>query len=355
MKTLIVSKNEAGQRLDKLLMKYLDAAPAGFIYKMLRKKNIVLNGKKADGAVKVEKDDEIRLYLSDETARKFSRYFKTQDPPDSPRGGAGNAENEKALAAAEACAARKPDAAAAACAGDIDVVFEDENIIIINKKAGVLSQKAKPSDTSVNEMIRAHLLRAAGADEKSFTGYAPAVCHRLDRNTSGIMVAGKSIAAQNILSEMFRERTIEKHYLCIVSGALSTAGRIEAGITKDAATNTVTVGDAGGEAARIITEFKPVASNSHFTLLDVTLVTGKTHQIRAHLAAAGHPVVGDAKYGDGDVNARFKREYGLTHQLLHAYSLKFPKDSPGVLAGLSEREFFADPPEAFKRITEDLF
>ncbi|MFU0826559.1 MAG: Pseudouridine synthase [Lachnoclostridium sp.] len=320
MKIITVDKNEAGQRLDKLLMKYLNKAPKSFIYKMLRKKNITLNGKKASGSEKTQLNDEIKLFLSDETIQNFSEAYKKVEVK-----------------------------------YDFTVVYEDADILLVNKPAGLLSQKAGKDDISLVEHIHSYLLNTNQIREEELNTFKPGICNRLDRNTSGLVAAGKTLAGLQVLSELFRERTLDKYYLCIVKGMIKEGRQINGYLRKDEKSNKVSVtGDnrEGGEPIR--TEYKPVQYNSRYTLLCVKLITGKTHQIRAHLSSIGHPVIGDSKYGNKEENQKFKKDFGLKYQLLHSYQIGFP-DLTGKFEYLSGKVFTAPLPDYFTRIQKELF
>ena len=327
MKELTIRKNEAGQRLDKFLAKYMNRAPKSFLYKMLRKKNITLNGKKAEGKEILCAGDTVKLFLSDDTIQNFS-VQKEYIPPktagmDMP----------------------KPD-----------IIYEDTHTLFINKPVGMLSQKARPDDVSLVEYLTSYLLSTGQITQDELRTFHPAVCNRLDRNTSGIVAAGKSLAALQKLSAMFRDRSIRKYYLCLVSGTVAHKARLKGYLEKDQRTNRVTVRKEGAvpdhSGAFIETEYRPLRSAGGTTLLEVHLITGKTHQIRAHLAAEGHPLIGDYKYGNRKINDRFKRSYGLQSQMLHSYRLCFPRCT-GELALLSEKELLADAPDLFVKICRD--
>lgn len=319
MQSIIAGKNEDGQRLDRILNRLLPKAGSGFIYKMLRKKNIVLNGKKADGKERVYAGDEIRLFFSDDTFAAFSDSVNR-----------------------ECVTGRKTDDIARM------IIYEDADVALINKPAGVLSQKAERNDISLNEMMLEYLAQKGEIDDASVRTFKPAVCNRLDRNTSGIVAFGKSLPGVRALSEMFRERTIGKYYLAVVKGTVAGESRLEGFLTKDEKTNKVTVRNDGSEEEgdKIITEYRPLKTGSGCTLLEIKLVTGKTHQIRAHLASVGHPIAGDMKYGDAEFNHAVKSRYGVRTQLLTAYRICFPKECPQlpVLAG---REFIIEKPDSF--------
>lgn len=321
MKELVIKKNESGQRFDKYLKKYLSEAPGSFVYKMLRKKNIVLNGKKASGNEKLSEGDRVRLFLADETIEKFSgRVRKTVSYMTS---------------------------------DDLKIIYEDEHILFLNKPSGMLSQKASKDDQSVVEYTIGYLLKSGAVTEEELSTFRPSVCNRLDRNTSGLIVAGKSLAGLQIMTEAFKERTLKKYYLCMVKGRITRPAHIKGFLSKDEKTNTVDIQLRETEGSSPIeTEYVPIAYAQHITLLKVHLITGRTHQIRAHLASTGHPLLGDYKYGIHAWNDRYKRTYKISSQMLHSYELILPEmEEP--LDGLSGGQFTAEVPEIFYRLIEE--
>ena len=286
MQEIIVSTNEAGQRFDKLLAKYLNEAPKSFIYKMLRKKNIVLNGKKATGNEKLEVGDSIKLFLSDETIEKFSKMTvqKTKQK--------------------------------------LDVIYEDENLLLINKPVGMLSQKAEAKDESLVEHIITYLLETEQLTEAELRKFKPSICNRLDRNTSGLVVAGKSLLGLQKMGELFKERSMKKYYRCLVVGEVKEKQYIKGFLYKDETINKVMISqEEVTDSLPIETEYEPLWTNGKCTLLEVHLITGRTHQIRAQFSGQGWPLVGDRKYSTLEDDCEIALwSYRLTFK--HPYSGK---------------------------------
>ena len=322
MQELHVTANEAGQRLDKLLAKFLNQAPKSFLYKMMRKKNIVLNGKKCTGNEKLKQGDSIKLFFSDETIEKFSAG--TYVTP----------KKEKI--------------------NMLPIIYEDEQVLLMNKPVGVLSQKAKDSDVSAVEILINYLIETNQLSKEQFRTFHPSICNRLDRNTSGILVAGKTLPALQEMNRFFKERTIAKYYRCLVKGrVIKNEDYIKGYLVKDQKTNKVSITKKKTEeGVPIETEYCVIQSNDEVSLLEVHLITGKTHQIRAHLASIGHPIIGDYKYGDKQINEMYRQAYGLKSQLLHAYRLEMPS-SDGSLAYLNDKKFVAELPDKFIKICKD--
>ena len=295
MRELNIGPNEAGQRFDKYLSKYLKDAPKSFIYKMLRKKNITRNGKKADGSEKLSEGDIIKMFMSDETIDKFMGV--------------------------------------------------NENVLL----------KAEKNDVSLNECIIEYLYGKKKVTDESLRTFRPSVCNRLDRNTSGLVLAGCSLTGTQTLSKMLKDRTIDKYYYCIVDGVMTDKKKVSGYLKKNEKTNKVTVTAEKKEGSSYIeTYYEPVKNNGKLTLLRIKLITGKPHQIRAHLAWTGHPIAGDYKYGNKKLNQYVKNGYGCNSQLLHAGEVTFPALS-GEMKNLSRMCIKADVPETFKNVIKGEF
>lgn len=371
MREITIGANEAGQRFDKFLGKYLPNAPKSFFYKMLRKKNITRNGKKCEGSELLAEGDLIRFFLSEETMEKFSV-----------RAVGGTEKRRETESQAAACLKtgeqpKKERQVSESRSGTLRILYEDADILLVDKPAGVLTQKAKETDISLNEEILRYLTESGALTAEDLRAFRPSVCNRLDRNTSGIVAAGKTLAGLQFLSEVFRDRSIHKYYQCIVLGQMRTGAVIDGWLLKDEKKNRVRIyteaeADRIGRdrLLRICTEYEPLAVGKTYTLLKVTLHTGRSHQIRAHLASIGHPIAGDAKYGPGavlhaDSGARSFtktaaaaalrkygedcRKYRLRAQLLHSFRLEFPVNE-GRFSYLSGKAFEAPLPDEFLRM-----
>lgn len=319
MRVYEIDSLEANQRLDKYLNKLLKTAGNGFIHKMLRKKTIVLNGKKAEGNVILKEGDQVKIYMLDETIDNF--IGTTPEIQDFRK-----AYHElKAL---------------------IKIVYEDENVLILNKPVGVLSQKAEKNDKSCNEWLIGYMLATEQITVTKLHTFKPSICNRLDRNTSGLLICGKTLLGTQTMNRLIKEREIKKFYRTFVKGEFKERIHIDGYLQKDYSTNKSAIlreAIYGGD--KIETIFTPLEYTAELSYLEVELITGKPHQIRAHAASIGHPVLGDYKYGD----RIFNETLHLKYQMLHAYRLEFPK-LEGEFSALSEKKFVATEPEKYKRI-----
>ena len=397
MREILINDLDEGQKLRKLCFRILKDAPSSFVYKMLRKKNITLNDKKASGEETLRSGDSVKFFLSDETFSKFSGNAITDGILSEPQNngstsGRNNSSNKidnssnNNIINNNSIAKSSDKHNKSAVLAENDIVYIDNNILLINKPYGVLSQKAKPDDVSINEMMLNYL------EEKGIQSsgtFKPSVCNRLDRNTTGIILAGISIKGLQFLTEAVRDRKIDKYYLTICTGYFKVEKKINSYLSKDEKDNKVDIlteaeykkkGSPEGYS-RISTEFRPVSysPDNSYTLLEVKLITGKTHQIRAQLASLGHPIVGDRKYDSPftDNRANILHKYDnsalnesknnrhnnceiiqkqeinslrLKSQLLHAYRVVF-NDNCQEYSG---REFIIDVPEYFQSVMNKL-
>lgn len=361
MQSIIIGANQAGQRFDKYLHKCLPEATTGFLYKMLRKKNITLNGRKAEGKELLKEGDEVKLFFAEDTYAKLSGRPCMETDADKQSGiSAGGSQIQQYREAYGALQG-------------IAVLYEDAHVLILNKPAGILTQKAADQDNSLNEWMIGYLLDNGSITGQELRTFKPSVCNRLDRNTSGLVLCGKSLAGSQALSRIIHDRQVRKFYRTVVIGSLHKEELISGYLVKDEKTNTVKVFKelpSGGKnnsavtADPIRTAYRPlhhseVSMNTtaagkflNLTYIEVELITGKTHQIRAHLAGIGHPLTGDYKYGQKSVNDCFRKKYGLSYQLLHACRLEFPQ-LDGALEGLSNKTVIAPLPEQFTDILSD--
>lgn len=341
MREIIITKAQEGQRLDRLLGKYLPGASSGFLHKMLRKKNIKLNDQRADGSEKVLSGDSVKIYFSEETLEKFMGKAR----PEPVKEQSSRSKDRRNKPVGEGMSQRKR----------VKTLYEDENVIILHKPVGMLTQRAEITDDSLNDYLIDYCLEKGILQEETLQTFRPAAANRLDRNTSGMVLCGITTKGLQDISALLRNRNLGKYYLCIVEGNVKNGKNLKGYLVKDEKTNVVryTKEEEAG-AMPIETSYRVVKSNEKASLLKVKLITGKSHQIRAHLASDGHPVLGDFKYGNREWNMQAKREIGISWQMLHSYQLAFPESLQDTLSPLAGKLLTDPVPKEFARALQWL-
>ena len=304
MKSFIINKNDAGQRLDKFIAKSVPLLPQTLLYKYVRIKRIKVNGKRGENSTRLNVGDVVDMYINDEFFEKSPEKYDF-------------------LKASK----------------NIDIVYEDDNIILCDKKAGLLCHPDDHEyvDTLINR-IKRYLYEKSEYNPAKESSFTPALVNRIDRNTGGIVITAKNAESLRILNQKMKDRELHKYYLCIVHGVLEQKSDTLSGyLVKDESKNKVTVSKRKSEESKeILTKYNVIDTDGNLSLVEVELLTGRTHQIRAHFASIGHPLLGDGKYG---TNAQNKK-YGYKKQFLYSYKLVFDfTTEAGILEYLNHREF----------------
>ncbi|MBQ5764714.1 MAG: RluA family pseudouridine synthase [Clostridia bacterium] len=302
-----VGKNDAGMRMDKLLQKLMPTLPKSLMYKYIRMKKIKLNGKRTDIAYKPLVGDIIEAYISDEFAKKNEPKYDFLTASDK-----------------------------------LDIVYEDENILLVDKKQGVLvhPDKNEYRDTLISRICH-YLYKKGEYDPASENSFTPALANRIDRNTGGIVIAAKNAAALKILCDKIKYRELDKRYLAVVHGILKQKqALLEGYLYKNEDKNQVYLQNRKTDDNKTVkTKYKVLKEDGRLSLIEVELITGRTHQIRAHLASIGHPLLGDGKYG----RLRDDKKLGFNKQALYSYKLTFDfKTDAGILNYLNGKTFSVD-------------
>lgn len=304
MKSFVISKNDSGQRLDKFITKAVPALPKSLMYKYIRTKRIKVNSKKGDISLKLVEGDKVDMYINDE-------FFAPADV------------HYDFLSASK----------------NLDIVYEDENLLLLDKKVGLLSH---PDETEYNDTlitrVKRYLYEKGEYDPKDENSFTPALVNRIDRNTGGIVMAAKNAESLRILNQKLKDREMEKYYLCVIHGTLRRKNGLLTGwLIKDEKKNKVEVFTSERRGSKEIrTKYNVLDEKDGLSLVEVELLTGRTHQIRAHFASIGHPLLGDGKYGTNALN----KALGYKKQFLYSYRLKFTFSSEaGCLEYLNGKSF----------------
>lgn len=313
---IVIGPNEAGQRIDKFVRKWLKDVPLSAIFKAFRKGDIKVNGKKAKEKYSLLEGDVIETYYINSKPKK--KEFVRID-------------------------------------NNFKVTYEDENMLILEKWPGVLvHSNSEAGEPTLTDYVLSYLYDKGDYEPEKEVTFTPAPCNRLDRNTSGIVLFGKNFEALKLLNEMIRERKVKKYYTALVKGKLKD-NIYEGYIYKNEDANISTVFNSEKpNTKKIAMEVKTIQTCGSFSLIEIELITGRSHQLRAHLSHLNHPIVGDNKYGDKKLNSFFNNKYGLSYQFLYAYKLIF-KNCPEKLNYMENKTIAESLPPILKKIKTDVF
>lgn len=307
MKSFTIAKNDSGQRLDKFITKFCPKLPNALMYKYIRIKRIKVNGKRAEISTKLHVGDVVDMYINDEFFEKKETVYDF-------------------LSASK----------------NIDIIYEDENIILLNKKVGLLSHPddSEYIDTLITRVKR-YLFEKSEWNPDDESSFTPALVNRIDRNTSGIVICAKTAEALRVLNQKMKDRELHKIYLCIVHGTPpKKEDIIEGYLVKNESKNKVFISKKPSDDAKYIkTKYKVLGTKNNLSLVEIDLLTGRTHQIRAHMAWLGNPLLGDGKYGKNESNKKvgYKKQCLCSHKLI----FDFTTDA-GSLEYLNHKEFTVD-------------
>lgn len=314
-----IGTNEAGQRLDKFLRKLLKDVPLSKIFKALRKGDVRVNGKKEKENYSLQLGDEIEIkYIQTKPEDKAKKFIKVN-------------------------------------ASGMKITYEDANVLVVEKWANILVHPdEKGKEATLTDYVLSYLNEKGHyLPEKEIT-FTPAPCNRLDRNTSGLVIFGKNFESLRMINEMIRDNRVEKYYNTLVKGKIKD-GLYTGYIHKNEEANISKIYDEPiKDSKKIAMEVKTLKTNGAYSFLEINLITGRSHQIRAHLAHLGTPIIGDNKYGDKKLNSFFTNKFGLDCQILYAYKLVF-RETPEKLQNLNNRTVIESLPPIFKKIKNDVF
>ena len=311
-----IGKNEASQRFDKFIRKWLKDVPLGAIYKSIRKGDIKVNGHKEKGEYSLKLGDIVETWdlQQNEEKKQFIRIDN-----------------------------------------NLKILFEDPNMLLVEKWPGVLVHSdGKGSEPTLTDYVLSYLFDKNQYDPEKEVTFTPSPCNRLDRETSGIVIYAKNFEALQLLNEMIRERDLKKYYIALIKGK-GKEGIYKAYISKNDETNVSKISAENKEGYKAIAmNITTLDTCGTYSLVELELITGRSHQLRAHLSFLGSPIVGDKKYGDKTINSYFENKYGLSYQYLYAYKLQF-KNCPEGLAYLDNKIITESLPPIFKKIKRDVF
>ena len=320
MKEIKISNSQAEQTVFKFVKKYLNEAPLSFIEKLFRIKDVKINGKRVSKSEIIHEGDVVQIYVSDKQLQEFNKPTDITLIKNMPQ-----------------------------------IIYEDENILVCSKPKGLLVHGDEHEKRmTLSNMVLSYLYQKGEYNPRVSNGFTPGPAHRIDRNTSGIVIFGKNIKSLQALEDMFKERdNIHKFYLALVCGTLTKGGKIDLPLLKDEEKGVVVVKPVSQGGKEALTEFKIVENFKYYTLVEASLITGRTHQIRVHFQGIKHPLVGDGKYGNIQINRIFEKKYKYNGQFLHAYKMRFDKIE-GVLSYLSNKEFICPLNEKEENIIKEI-